>query len=76
MSQVTIYMDDDTEHRVRDAAAAAGVSVSRWIADLVRARTAATWPADVIGLAGCWGPSGESAGDDLQVGDDVPREPL
>ncbi|GDX80545.1 hypothetical protein LBMAG42_23560 [Deltaproteobacteria bacterium] len=76
MSQVTIYMDDDTEHRVRGAAAAAGVSVSRWIADLVRARTAATWPADVVQLAGAWGASEDDPRAGLHTGDDLPREPL
>lgn len=74
MAQVTIYVDEDTERRLRDAAATAGVSVSRWIADLVRARTMATWPADVAGYAGSWG-SDEVDGSP-SVADDVPREPL
>ena len=74
MSQVTIYVDDDAEHRIRDAASAAGVSISRWIADLVRTRTSASWPPEVARLAGSWG----AAEPELraQDGEDVPREPL
>jgi hypothetical protein len=50
--QVTLYIDEETRARMKAAAKAAGVSVSRWVADLIRARTRAEWPASVRELAG------------------------
>jgi hypothetical protein len=52
---VTLYMDDDTLARMREAAESAGVSMSAWLSLLVRERTQREWPAAVIGLAGAWG---------------------
>jgi hypothetical protein len=54
MAQVTIYLDDAAERRVRAAARKAQVSVSRWVADLVESRTRSDWPAEVRQLAGAW----------------------
>ena len=54
MGQVTLYMDDDTLARVREAAEAAGLSMSAWLAQLVRERTLREWPAEVTALAGAW----------------------
>jgi hypothetical protein len=54
MSQVTIYLDDDTEKRARAAADAGGDSLSRWISGVIRERTATTWPQHVLDLAGSW----------------------
>lgn len=54
MGQVTIYLDDDNEKRLKAAAKAAGVPVSRWVASLVEKRASAVWPESVRGLAGAW----------------------
>ena len=54
MSQVTIYLDDDTEARMRAAAQAEGIPVSRWIARLVQERTRTEWPPQVRALGGAW----------------------
>lgn len=54
MSQITLYLDDETEALVRKAAEASGVSKSRWVADLIRAHRFEAWPADVQGLAGAF----------------------
>jgi hypothetical protein len=73
MPQVTIYVDQETSRRMRAAAKAAGVSLSRWVSGLVKQRTAQEWPDSVRRLAGAW------ADEDVQqpaVGHDVPREPL
>lgn len=74
MAQVTIYMDDETIARMRDAATQAGVSMSAWLARLVQERTRRTWPADVAALAGAWDdfPSLEVIRADTAA--DVPRE--
>lgn len=54
MGQVTLYMDDDTLGRMRAAADAAGLSMSAWLARLVRERTRTEWPREVVDLAGAW----------------------
>ena len=52
MPQVTLYLDDETDAKARVAATAAGVSYSRWVSDLIRAKTRNEWPASVRALAG------------------------
>jgi len=54
MAQVTLYLDDSTAARLRAVSAAAGVSQSRWVAELIRRRVACEWPKEVVGLAGAW----------------------
>jgi hypothetical protein len=61
MGQVTLYLEDQTEERMRQAAAEAGLWPSHWIAELIRQRTtpirqpaAADWPESVKNLAGAW----------------------
>ncbi len=54
MAQVTLYLDEDTKRRMRRAAKAAGLSQSRWLAELVRRGTTGEWPAEVRELAGAW----------------------
>ncbi len=76
MGQVTLYLDRETEKKMKAAAGAAGVSNSRWVAGLIRDKTADEWPRSIVELAGAWPdmPSLEEirAGE----GEDVPREPL
>jgi hypothetical protein len=54
MPQVTLYIDAETGARMKAAAKASGVSVSRWVTELIRAKTRAEWPASVRKLAGAW----------------------
>jgi hypothetical protein len=54
MPQVTIYLDQDTERRARREARAARMSLSRWIATILRERTAGEWPPEVLALFGAW----------------------
>jgi hypothetical protein len=54
MAQVTIYVDAETERRLKAAARKAGVSVSRWVGELVENRTRRDWPAAARELAGAW----------------------
>ncbi|MCK5842815.1 MAG: CopG family transcriptional regulator [Candidatus Sabulitectum sp.] len=55
MGQVTIYLDNELENKMKSAARAGHVSVSKWIAYLIRQRISTEWPLNVIALAGCWG---------------------
>lgn len=54
MSQVTIYLDDETAERARAAAQLRGVSLSKWIAERIQQGTRRDWPAHVRELAGAW----------------------
>jgi hypothetical protein len=54
VAQVTLYLDEETIKRVRRAAKVAGLSQSRWLAELVREKTAREWPDTVRELAGAW----------------------
>lgn len=76
MGQVTLYLDAEIEARMKEAAKAAGISQSRWLADLIRERTAREWPPSVAALAGAWSdiPTAEEIRKGL--GQDVPREPI
>lgn len=76
MAQVTLYLDEETIKRVRRAARASGLSQSRWLAELVREKTARHWPDAVRELAGSWGDFPEA--DELRrsAGRDVKRERL
>jgi len=38
MPQVTLYIDDETDRKMRKAARVAGVSRSRWVAATIRKR--------------------------------------
>ena len=70
MAQVTIYLDAETESRMREAAEAAGMSYSKWVAALIAERTRKEWPQSVVDLEGAWAeetelerpPQGEQAG--------------
>jgi hypothetical protein len=76
MGQVTIYLDDEHERRLRRAAKSAGVPVSRWLANLVEESTRNEWPESIRSMSGAWEdfPSAEEL---REAGSsDSPRESL
>jgi len=54
MGQVTIYLDDEIESKMRESAEAMKLSKSKWIADLIKEKIADEWPESVRKLAGSW----------------------
>ena len=76
MGQVTIYLDDETETRMKEAAKASGVAVSRWVSELVREKTATEWPEAVRQLAGAWPDFPDAETLRRAQGQDVAREPF
>ncbi len=54
MPQLNLYVDETTHDRIRRAAKAAGMSLSKWVATVVTEKTADQWPDDVLALAGTW----------------------
>lgn len=76
MGQITIYLDDESEKRLRAAAKKAGMPVSRWVASLVQEKTRAEWPASVRKLAGAWRDFPDLETVRKTKGKDTAREPL
>jgi hypothetical protein len=76
MAHLTVYFTDDVERRVRKAAKAAKVSVSKWVADQVTKSVETSWPPEFLALAGAF-PDFPDAGELRKgYGEDVPRERL
>jgi hypothetical protein len=76
MAQVTLYLDEETAVQMRRAAKAAGMSQSRWLAEVVRQKTASEWPAAVRRLAGAWADLDTAEKLSSRRGRDVKREKL
>jgi hypothetical protein len=76
MGQITIYLDKETEEKMRAILRATGLSRSRWVADLIREKLQSEWPDSIIALAGAWQdfPSAEEIRAGL--GQDMSREPV
>ncbi len=76
MGQVTIYLDEETQALMKRAARSSGVSLSRWVAGVIREKVHGEWPADVAALAGSWpdAPTAEEIRATYAI--DVPREPM
>ncbi|ADC72035.1 conserved hypothetical protein [Thioalkalivibrio sp. K90mix] len=54
MGQVTIYLDNEHEQRLKRAARSAGIPVSRYVARLVEENTRTEWPDSIRAMAGQW----------------------
>ena len=76
MGQVTIYLNEEAEQRMRQAASASGMSLSRWVAELVMQRSSQCWPEEVKKLAGAWSDFPEPEELRKGLGEDIPRETL
>ncbi len=54
MGQVTIYLEDEIEIKMRSAAKAMNLSQSKWIANIIKEKVIDEWPGSVRELAGAW----------------------
>lgn len=52
MAQITLYIDDALQARLRESSARLRVSQSQFVADLIRQAVDDRWPAEVLALAG------------------------
>lgn len=52
MPSVTVYLDEETATKLREAARQAGMPLSRYLA--LRLRRQVTWSEEVRALAGAW----------------------
>lgn len=76
MGQVTIYIDEQTEKKLQHLVEKSGISKSKWIAQLIEQKSATTWPAGIIELAGAWKDFPVAEEIRKGIGEDVPREPI
>ena len=76
MAQVTIYLDKETDEKMRAYTKSKQISQSQWIAGLIREKLRTEWPSDVVALSGAWKdfPSLEEIRQDM--GQDVRRETI
>ena len=54
MGQVTIYLDNEIENKMKKAAKSSHLSVSKWVAGIIKEKISTEWPQDVVNLAGSW----------------------
>ncbi|MCF6301180.1 MAG: CopG family transcriptional regulator [Proteobacteria bacterium] len=74
MGQVTIYLEDEIENKMVEAAQSAHLSKSKWISQIIQEKVDSQWPLLVQEAAGTWGdfPSVEELREN--IGKDVKRE--
>lgn len=77
MGQVTIYLDNETESKMKKAAQSGRLSVSKWVAKIIEEKIATEWPEDIVKLAGSWKHDGPVINEIRSTGVcDSPREDL
>jgi len=76
MGQVTIYIDADTEKKMKAAIQKKRISKSKWIAGLIKRETRNTWPEAVVQLAGAWSDLPEAEAIRKGLSGDAARETL
>ncbi len=54
MGQVTIYLDNEIENKLKKAAKASKKSVSKWVAAIINDKVSNEWPQNIAKLAGSW----------------------
>ena len=76
MSQLTIYLEDSLEQKVRERAKLEGLSVSRWIAKAIETKEHDVWPPDVLAAFGSWNDFPDAPELRRSMGADARREQL
>jgi len=76
MGQVTIYLDSEVEKKMNNMVKKSGMSKSKWISNLIKEKTASSWPENIVKLAGTW--SDMPTAEEIRggFGEDLEREPL
>ena len=76
MGQVTIYLDADTEKKLKNIIRRRGISKSKWISALIREKTVSTWPESISEPAGAWADMPTAEEIRKRVGRDASRDEL
>ena len=54
MAQITIYLDKETEEKMRAYVRAKKISQSQWVSNLIREKLQNDWPDHIAALNGAW----------------------
>lgn len=54
MSQMTIYLDNELEAKIKQNVAKMGLSMSQFITGLIRKELEDKWSPQIYELSGCW----------------------
>jgi len=76
LGQITIYLDKETEYKMKQIVKQKKISTSKWIAGLVRQKTDTHWPEHLTALAGAWKDFPTLEQLRKEMGQDSHREPL
>jgi hypothetical protein len=76
MPQISLYIDAETDRKMRKAARAAGISRSRWASEAIRSKLGEEWPESVMKLAGAWKDFPTAGQIRKTLGRDAPRKGL
>ena len=76
MPQISLYIDEKTLRRVKDAAARHHTSISKWVTELIRSRVQPVYPPDYEHLFGSVQDESFTEPVDLPFSTDTPRESL
>ena len=76
MPQISLYIDEPTLRKVESAAKAQQVSISKWVADQIRSRVDAVYPAEFEQLFGSIDDDTFVEPPDISAGADSHRESL
>ena len=76
MSQLTIYLDRETEKKIKAAARRAKSTVSSWVKNTLNEALETTWPKDFFTLYGSLSSAGIKRPRELRFEDDAPRKKL
>ena len=76
MGQVIIYLEDEIETKMAEAAKSSHLSKSKWIANLIKEKVDSEWPMSVREAAGTW--DDFPSADELRknIGKDTKRKTL
>ncbi|RBQ30471.1 CopG family transcriptional regulator [Arcobacter sp. FW59] len=73
MAQVTIYMDNQLEQKIKELSNNSGISISKFISTILEQNINSKWTNDIRSLAGSW--SDFPSIDDIRTnGKDIERE--
>lgn len=76
MSQLTIYLDDESIRKIENAAALEKSSVSKWVKSKLIQSLENQWPTNYFGLLGSLAHDDFPAASKLDFSQDAPRESL
>ena len=76
MPQISLYIDEETLERVKNAAARRHTSISKWVTELIRARVQPEYPPDYEQLFGSVQDESFTEPEDFPFYSDSPRESL